>query len=89
MSVGAWEGDQIVPGNAKFRNFRNLIRKGNRMREKLKILEKLKIVEYSPHTLHPESEECLLISNMVVALLALEYGFQGKTLEFILRSLIL
>ena len=86
--IGAQKGMQNAGGNPKFRKSGNLIRKKNTMVSKMGILRDFKNVEYSSNCIEPESEENSFITNLVAEILASEYAFLHKSLEFIVRSIL-
>ena len=79
---------QNAGGSLKFRKSGNLIRKKNTMVPKMGILRDFKYVKYSSNCIEPESEENSFITNLVAEILASEYAFWRKSLEFIVRSIL-
>ena len=87
--IGAGEGDQNVGGSPKLHSDRNLIRKWNRMVQNMGISKKFKSIEYTTNDIDPGSEKSVFIASLGVELLAWEAGFRHKSLEFIVRSILI
>ena len=79
---------QNAGGTPKFHKSGNLSRKKNTMVPKMGILRNFKNVEYCSNCIEPESEENSFITNLVAEILASEYAFLRKSLEFIVRSIL-